>query len=309
MKTSLLAATLGAILVPTVSAQSQAVKLELKYQPGTKILATTEEKLEMTQNLGGFQKMETGASNRKTVLITTETTDKGIRRTHSVQQLATNMKMGPGIELSFDSKKPDEAKAPQFPGMDQVLDGIKLTSKAKRVFEYDKAKKLLSAKIVGLDVKKLPEAMQTEFSSKNMMKSQQLAMKSLPTKPVKPGDTWVVEGDLQIGAGQSLKTKTKHTYKGLASRSNKQYDLIETEVMDVQLSMKGGGPGPQMTESDVKPKNSKGKIWFDRNEGRIVAQESVMQIVGSVTMKMAGMEINVDMDMKVTGKSEAKIVR
>ena len=135
------------------------------------------------------------------------------------------------------------------------------------------------------------------------------SLKSLPEKPVKPGDSWTVESDLQIGAGQNLKSKTKHTYKGLVSKGDRQYDLIETEVLDVQLSMKGGGPGPEMVESDVKPKDSKGKIWFDRKAGRIVAQENVMQIVGSVKMKFGGMEIDVKMDMKVTGKSESKVVR
>lgn len=311
MKSSLYAAAICALLAPLAQAQGQAVKLELKFNPAQKIVVKSEEKMLMKQTLeifGQKQNMDTSVLSQKTTLITTKATDKGMMRTHAVQDMKSEMNLPQGMKVKFDSKKPDEAEAPAFPGMDQVIDGMKNSAKAKRVYMFDKNNKLVSAKVEGLDVSKLPEAMQAEFNAKNMMKARQEAMKSLPSKAVKPGDTWTVTTDVQIGGGQSLASKIKHTYKGLVSKGDKKYDLIETEVMDVTMKMAGAGPGGvTMTESDVKAKDSKGKIWFDREAGRIVAQENVMNIVGSLKMSAQGQELPVEIDMKITGKSETKV--
>ena len=313
MKFPLYAAALCALIAPTVQAQSQAVKLELKFNPDQKILVKSEEKMQMNQEIeifGQTQKTDTTVLNQKSVLITTKTTDTGLTRTHAIQDMKSEMGLPQSMKIKFDSKNPDKAEAPPFPGMDQVLEGMKMSAKAKRVYMYDKSNKLVSAKVEGIDVQKLPIAMQAEFDAKNMLKSRQEAAKSLPTKAVKPGDTWTVNSELQVGVGQTLATKVKHTYKGLVSKGDKKYDLIETEVLDVTMKMEGPGLGGiTMSDSDVKAKDSKGKIWFDREAGRIVAQESTLNIAGRLTMMAQGQELPVKMDMKLTDKSESLTVR
>ncbi len=309
MKLSFIVAMVGVCLTPALSS-AQAVKLQLKYTPGEKFVVATEETMEQKLSLPALgQDTDTRLSLSKSVLVTTgQPSEKGeIARTHTVQNVKNDMLMPGGIRVRFDSAKPGETKAPPFPGGAEMVDAMQTSAKAKRVYNYDSARKLISAKVVGVDVKKLPMGMQAQFEPKLLLKTRLEQLKVLPTKEVSPGESWMVNSEMAIGAGQVIKIKSKFTYKGPATRADKQYDYIESEVQDITLEMSGSGPGGlRITESNVKPVNSTGKIWFDRTAGRIAASESRMQMKGTLTMSVNDRPTDGKIDFIVTSKAEVK---
>ena len=312
MKLSFIAAMVGACLTPAVSL-AQAVKLQLKYTPGEKFVVVTEETMEQTLSLPALgQNTETKISSSKSVLVTTSQPSEkgGITRTHTVQNVKNDMLMPGGIHIRFDSAKPDETEAPPFDGGAEMIDAMRTAAKATRIYDYDSARKLISAKTAGIDLKKLPGQMQAQFEPKLLLKTRLEQLKVLPTKEVSPGESWVVDSEMSIGGGQVIKVKSKYTYKGLVTRAEKQFDYIESETQDITLEMAEAGPGGlQITESDVKPVNSTGKIWFDRAAGRIVASESRMQMMGTMTMSFNERPIDSQVDFIVVTKTQVKPVR
>jgi hypothetical protein len=309
MKLSFIAAMAGVCLTPALSS-AQAVKLQLKYTPGEKFVVATEEKMEQKLSLPAFgQDTDTRISSSKAVLVTTGQPSEGgeIVRTHTVQNMKSDMLMPGGIRIRFDSAKPGETGAPGFPGGAAMVDAMRTSAKVKRIYNYDSGRKLVSAKIAGVDVKALPKELQAQFEPKLLLKTRLEQLKVLPTKEVSPGETWMVSSEMAIGGGQVIKMKSKYTYKGPATRADMQYDYIESEVQDITLEMSGSGPGGlQITESNVKPVNSTGKIWFDRAAGRIAASESRMQMKGTMTMSFNEMPIDSKIDLTVISKTEVK---
>lgn len=310
MKSRLIVAAVCAVLTPTLL-HAQAVKFELKYKPGEKFVVKSEEKMQQTMSIMG-RDFETSVDSSKIVLVTNSgLSDKGVlTRTHTVKETKTQMAMPGGIQLTFDSQNADATQVPAFPGAAQIVDGMKLSAKAKRVYSYGKGNKLLSAKVDGVDLQSLPPQMQAQFKPEAMKKARMEELKLLPKKPVSAGDSWDVDSVLTIGAGQSLKMKTKYTYRGLAKKGDKEYDYIESTISDITLVMDGPGPGGlQITESDVKPVKSTGKLWFDREAGRTHASEQRIQMVGTLTLNAAGQTINADIDLTMNSKSDVQPAR
>ncbi len=311
MKSRLLV-TVVVTLVGTTPAFCQAVKFERKYTAGERVLVFSTEKLSQSIDMQ-FMKADTGVTGSKTTLIeTSKRNDKGeFTRTHTLKTMKTEASMPGGMEMSFDSRKPDAAVAPQIPGApgagDQMLDSVKASMKAVRTFTFDKNNKLVGAKLSGLDLSSMPAMAAAEFDEGALLKARQTQLDALPQKAVRPGETWKKKTITPLGAGQNLHQDVTYTYRGLVKRGGKMYDKIETVTTAAELKVEEGSPA-QLKGSDVKPgPKSRGEIWFDRSAGRIVASKVVIDLEGTITIAAPTGSLDAGFKMKIENTTEVKL--
>lgn len=298
----------------------QAIKLERKYTPGEKVLVVANEKLAQSIDMQ-FMQAETKLSGTKTTLIeTSKPNAQGeFTRTHSLKAMSTNVSLPGGMKLAFDSKKPDAAVVPNVPGApgagEQMLNSVKESMKAVRVFTFDKANKLVGAKLTGLDLSSMPPAAAAELGEQALIKTRKNQLAALPAKAVKPGDTWKRKSVTSLGAGQNLHQDITYTYRGLQKRGGKMFDKIEAKTTAAELKV-AEGVQAQLKGSNVKPsEKSVGEIWFDREAGRIVASKVVIELEGTITIASpvgdaeAGFKIRIDNTTEVKPASNSKVTR
>lgn len=299
------------LLLTATACHAQAVKLELKYQPGESFLVQSKEKVSQRITLGGRDDVTNIEGLSLRLVETGKPNDKGeFTHTHTVRWLTrTAAKGDAGPKMTFDSRKPDATDASQFPGGDMMLSALKARAKTRTVYTYDQTNKLLKVAVEGVTPEQMPEAIRGELSAYKLKAARLQQIQALPAKPVAPGESWEHKSDMRLGAGQTLKLLTKYTYKGKSKRGDAEFDYIETQVIGATLVADEAPPGaPQLTESNVRPVKSGSKIWFDRDAGRISAAEDTLQVVGSITLSFGGQTIDADLDFKIETQMSVKPV-
>ena len=194
-----------------------------------------------------------------------------------------------------------------MPNGDQIVAAMLLPLKLKRTYIYDREGKLLNAEVSGLDLARLSPGMQGQFTPETLRRQRIQELSLLPDKPVQPGDTWQRTTEIELGAGQALQVVTDYSYRGLRDRDGAQLDLLVSEIRSVDFLLKPGAPLPlKITDSNVKPVNSSGQVWFDREAGQIVAASNRLQALGTLTLSSGGMSIEGKIDLTILTNSAAR---
>lgn len=290
--------------VCTATSAQDAVRLELKTLPDTRLTYKSEEKLEQTAIMQGFP-VKTTMSGTETTEVTTGKAKNGeVREVRVVKHLASTVKAS-GMELIFDSRAPDKTKAPA--PLQGLLDALKASTRITRTYVF-KNDKLSKVEIGGLKPAEIPAALKTELDPAKL-KADHLEQRSiLPAKPVAAGATWEKESSVPIPGGQKLKTKTKYTYVGLVEHkpSGRKLDRIDTQILSTELVLAPNSPltaqGISIKKSSLKPTGKKGSIWFDRQLGRIFARNQLVHCKGSVSIEARGQLIKQDLELTISNK-------
>ena len=122
----------------------------------------------------------------------------------------------------------------------------------------------------------------------------------IPTEPVRQGDTWERTEQADFGAGQTMEFEPRYTYEGTVESGGRTLDKITAQATSVEFSLADDSPLPiSLKESQLRIKESKSVISFDRALGRIVQSKETIRIKGELTFEANGQELPSELDLKM----------
>ncbi len=287
------------------AAQAQ-VKLEYKFPEGTKLTYRTNWNPSQTLNLAG---QEIQSRERKTVVWTQAA---GKRRGDStlpvdvkVESLRSELRLQGGIDLKFDSSKPDA----RFGESDfaPLADLYKLESQVAYTVLLDGQNKVKAVEGTGnLEEKasKLDAIARAQILGRiaaDRLKAQfEQEHRNLPDGPVKPGESWDRTEIVEYG-GPPLSIRKKYEYAGTEKRGDKTLDKITSKVLEVKCPPQDAKtPSPlKVTKSDLKVESSEGTLLFDREAGCLVESHTRIKLKGNMTFSGDGTDTSTPIDLNL----------
>jgi hypothetical protein len=133
------------------------------------------------------------------------------------------------------------------------------------------------------------------------------AFAAVPGKAVKKGDTWTKDSKLNMGPIGSYDTQYTYTYEGNEGKLAKI--KVQTNLKYQPPSAASAGVLPfQITQADLKSKNSSGTILFNPEAGRLESSEMNLQLEGKLTIAISGSTTDVELNQtqKTTVKTTAE---
>jgi hypothetical protein len=139
----------------------------------------------------------------------------------------------------------------------------------------------------------------TDESLKQMADPAFAALPPKKKQPVKVGDTWPKESELNMGPIGRYKTTYTYKYEGKDTKV-KDFDRITvtTKLEYVAPNAQAGQAQLpfKITKADLKSTKGTGYILFDPKAGRVVNSEMEVTLDGSMTIEIGGMETKVDLN-------------
>jgi len=269
------------------TAQAQ-VKLEYKFPEGKKLTYKTDSKIHQILTIMG---MEIPTDVEETVLSSRtfgkKRADSTLPVEEKVESLRTEMTLPGGINLNYDSKKPDaKIDNPQLAFLGDVF---KLASEIGYTVVLDAQSKVKA--IEGTE-KLLEKAdkLKTQFEQEHH---------NLPDVLARPGEPWERTETIDTG-GQTFIFHKKYEYAGTEKKGDKTLDKITSKVLDVKYNQDPNSKSPlKVSKSDLKVESSDGTLLFDREEGRVVESRGKTRIKGSMTFAAGGQELPGQLDLNM----------
>ncbi len=299
------------IMAPAGAARAQ-VKLEFKYPEGKALEYKSTTNVFQVLNLMGMEIQ----SSKKLTLVSS--ISGGKRRADGCQpvsvktlSLRSDLKLQGGIEVSFDSAKPESFSGDQ--NFAAIGDVYRLQSEfgctvvlddhgTPRAVEdidamRDRAGKLdpISQEMVSGQVD--PERIKMQFEQDQHL---------LPDKPVRPGDSWERTEILESQGGVMFTVRKKYEYAGNEKKGDKTLEKINCKMLEVKHNPDPSSKLPlKFVKSDLKIESSEGTIFFDRDAGCVVESQDRTKIKGSVTLSASGMDFPSELTLNL--RTEKKL--
>lgn len=273
------------------------VKLEQKFVEGAKTVNHTNMKVTQTLSLAGMN-LET--SSDRFVIVSSKAgkreTDGKIRVDQNVDKLSITVKLPGGLMLTFDSDDPN--KKAENPALQPLVDAMGALSKAKIVFIYDQAGKVVAVEGLDKAAEKVSEEARGDLDPEVAKKNANQEIDRLPSDPVKVGDTWSRNADLNLGSGQIMSMTTEYKYVGEVKEGDKTYDKIEAKTTTTTFSIAEGSKLPlRVTKSDLKPTESSNTLLFDRAAGQLQSNKGKLRIQGDLEFSINGQSLPAKLDL------------
>ena len=282
------------------------VKLQYKFPEGKTLRYRTNWNAYQTvTNMG----QELQSSERKTVIWTqsigNRRSDATLPVAMKVESLHVELRIQGGIDLKFDSKKPD-AKIDD-PDLALVLDPYKVESATAYTVVLDKEDKVKA--IEGMEALRekagkldaiAREQIRGRIEADRLETQFEQEHRNLPDTPTKPGQWWERTEVIDYGA-QPLCFHKKYEYAGTEKRGGKTLDKIGIKVLDVTcLPPDADAATPlKITKSNLKVESSEGTILFDRERGCLVEFRERTKLKGTITSSGAGTDTSSPIDLNL----------
>lgn len=265
------------------------VRPELKYPENTKSVSESSVKMHQVLTLAGMD-LETNVTTFTLVSksIGQRTGDGNLPIEEKVQVLQTDIDLPGGTTLKFDSANPD--KKADNPLLEPVLERLRVTFKSPVTLILDDKHQLKEVKFPEGVAESVHESNKSLFNAEKRKKAIEQAHGYLPDDPVKMGDSWERNLDLDLGGGQTMALRTKYTYTGTVEQDGRTLDKISGQVLDVTYSMEASASPIQVTKSSLKVTESADVILFDREAGNVQQKTGKLRIEGPMTFVINGME-------------------
>jgi hypothetical protein len=185
-----------------------------------------------------------------------------------------------GQKMSFDSSQP-EAADPL--GIGKALGGVvgkevRLVLDAQgKVVEVENLDEITKSLAVGNPM--VAQMVASMFNKETVSQVfEQSALKSVPGKPVKPGEKWAFNKNIELPQLGSVGMKGTYTYKRPAERDGvKCLEITQDSTLTMNMDQLGAGTeqAAAIKEFGMKIENGvmKGTIWFDPALGTARAAE------------------------------------
>ncbi len=300
-RTAILSALLAVVTISTSQAQT---KLERKYIEGDKYTQESYSKIEQTLSIAG---MDIESSVETNVTANAEVGKRGgngqlkVKETVASLNITTKMQ---GTEYNFDSANPDNKGNSPL----EAVRGIhKSLVNSTTVTVLDAQNNISAIEREEGEFNDLPAEtqalIQSEFDPDNMKLRAQEAAAKLPSKAVKPGDTWSNTESVSFGAGQTMTFEFEYTYAGTTEQGGKTLDKITRKANSVDFMLEAGSPLPlSVKSSELKAEDLGSVALFDRQAGRFVDDKLALHITGNLAFELNGMDLPAKLDLKMETK-------
>lgn len=279
-----------------VPAEAQ-VKLEHKFVEGTKTVNHTNMKIKQTLSLAGMN-LETESD--RFVITSTQVgkrdADGKIRVNQQTDKLSVSIKLPGGLMMTFDSDDPN--KKADNPALQPLVEVMKALSQAKVVFVHDQAGKVVAVEGLEKAAEGVPEDARGDFDGEKAKKNANQEQERLPAEPIKVGDTWTKNTDLNLGSGQVMNMTIEYKYLGEAKDGGKTYDKIESKTTSVNFTITDDSKLPlRVAKSDLKPTESSSTMLFDRAAGQLQSNKGKVRIQGDIEFTVNGQPLPAKLDL------------
>ena len=283
------------------------VKLEHKYPDGAKATYITAIKSEQKLTLLGQDIPSKSEQTITTSKVNGQRGDDGkLAEQHTVEAFQTSLNVS-GIELTYDSKKPDAA--PAGTQLDSFIDVFKALGKSKWTVVRGADNRVLS--IEGRDdaFQTLPEEMrallQKQFEPSYLVERANRELDRVPSRPIKVGESWEVTDTMRLEGGQTMTFTTRHEYAGTTEKENKSFDKITSQATAVTYALGADSPLPiKLVNGNLKVAESEGVLLFDRAAGQVAESHDRTRITGELTFEANNMQLpgTLDLTLEVSSK-------
>jgi len=299
----LLSASVALLIASAAEAQ---VVLKLKHQPNTQQIFNVENTSKQILTLNG---MDIETKTVQFIIAESSVGPRGnngsLRVTERIKKLQQEI-TAPGIKLSFDSSNPGK-KAP-LPQLEPVLDLLRVISKSRYTFVYDKSDKL--QKVEGADKAledlnpEVRKSLATQLGAEALIKQKKNQSGRIVAKAIRKGEQWQHSTVQQLEAGQELTVKRQYTYTGTVTRGENTLHRITTKALEVTLTQDPPEGSPtKITASKLKIAKGAGEILIDLENGLIVSESDSTQITGTLTLHINGVSFDGSLDLTIASKA------
>lgn len=302
--------TLLTLLAGVATSAPAQVTLKHKFPDGRKSTSDAKVKTSQTLTLAGNELVSGSEQNMTITAINGKRAADGTLTVSSrIEALKAEVTLPGGVELSFDSAKPDaDPPGTQF---DFLLDVFKLTAKSTWESVMNQQNRVVAVKGRDAVFADLPDtirdAMKAQLEPEYLTTVSNDELAKLPSQAVSPGDSWERTNTVRLDSGQRLTFTNKYTYEGSVQQGGKNLERIASKTTEVGYSVEGESP-LKVLESDLKVAASEGVILFDPAYGQIVSQQGKVQVKGSLKLEVMGMEFPGQLDLTIENSLTTKEV-
>lgn len=302
-------ATLVALLISSATnAVAQEVTLKFKFPDGRQATSEMQTKSAQTLTIAGMD-LESGSN--QTVTITTTNGKRaadGTQTVHSkIDAIKAEVTLPGGTELEFDSADADAD--PPGTAFDFVLDIFKATLKSTWATKMNKDNRVVAiegrADAFGDLPQTLQDAMKAQLDPEYLKTAANDELDKVPTDSISKGDTWERTSTMRLDSGQKLAFTSEYTYAGTVQEAGRDLHKITLKTLDVDYSADADAP-LKVVQSDLKVTDSDGHFLFDADKGQVVAAKGKVQIKGTLTLEIMGMELPGNLDLTMETALKAK---
>ncbi len=281
------------------------VKLEHKRLEGRKTTLHTTMNLKQVLSLAGMN-LETNSDRFviTTLQVGKRSADGNLRVDSTTGKMTLTIKLPGGMMLVFDSDDP--SKKADIPQLEPILELLRAAAKARTTMVFDKQDELVAVEGLDKASEGLSDDLKGELDPERAKKAAQQELKRLPTDPVKPGDTWSRNSDLDLGSGQVMSFTTEYKYVGEVTEVGKKFDKIESKTTAVSFTIDQNSKLPlRVAKSDLKPTESMETMLFDRAAGEWQHVKGKVRIQGDIEFTINGTPVPGKLDLTI----EAEVQR
>ena len=272
-----------ALALTIAPGQSDGVLLRWKLKEGDTFYAKSVSNMEQTVTAMGRdidQKQDQTTVNRFKVL---KASDKGYTVEQTILQSITESNIAPGGLGDLDKKM----KGATFTiEMDEKFKATKVTG------VNDLVKK------IGEDNPMLKQILSGMLNDEMMKKAAEDVFRCGPDKAVKVGDTWKRDETLPLGPLGEMSMKLEH--KLVSSKDGTEEISFTGEAKYGAPKQAAEGLPFTIAKADLKTEKFSGTLTFDSKAGRSKESKIVMNLAGTMSVKVGEIEVDVDLKQKLT---------
>lgn len=304
MRNMLSAFCLVGLLVAGAASASAAdeVKLVPKYEAGKTQVFQNEMTLTQQLNLAGMT-IDTAVNvfETQSLEVLESTGDGGAKCRLKPTKFQIELSLPGGITVSFDSDNPNQE--PDNAALKPVFDVFRVAATSQTSFEIASDGEIKNIKYEAEGLDELDDMFKDSFTPERLKIELGQAFGRLPKTAVAPGDTWTKSETFDAGNGQTISFEVAFTYDGTVEQNGKTLDKISVNYKSVDFSIDAGSSLPLQVEStDLKADGSTGTMLFDREAGRLVAQDSKVKIKGKIGFTANGQALPAELDLTIESK-------
>ena len=277
-----------------------------EYKQGDKHVFDVEVTTDQTLTLNGND-IDTSASTFEqraiNVVDKSETSTKLAIKTNRLQ---FDLTMPGGVNVSFDSDKPDQKAA--IPQLQELFDMLAVASGMTANVELNSSAKVENFGIEAEGLDNLSESMQTYLSEDRLKPQLDQEFQRIPLDAVKPGDTWERSETFDAGQGQFFTYTTTYKYEGTVEEDGQTYDKVTATYKNPKFDIEAGSTLPiSVKSSELEINKSTATFLSAPNRGGLVKSTAKMKITGKIVFLGPGQnEIPGELDLTVSSKLNRK---
>ena len=277
----------------------EAIKLEWKFEKGKPFYQEMNTKTKQTMKIMAMDNITQNQDQTFYFSWTPEEQDKDKNWivTQKIEGVKMDIEIG-GNKITYDSTNPTASTGNPLADFFKALVGsqFKLTiSPDMKVLKIEGRDAFINQLVkANPQMEPLLKQILSEDALKQMADP---AFASVPSGPVKKGQSWEKQSKLNMGPIGTYDTTYKYTYEGKEGKLDKI--KVDTILNYKPPEPTAAGSLPfKIKTAKLESKNATGTILFDAEKGRLDSSDMKLTLEGKLTIEIGGMTTEVDLNQE-----------